>query len=119
MAQQSGKFAELEFRQFKNLAVVELVEIEEGQRRSLRLRRRRDPDGKLIYIQALDLCRSGRRKLMLFESSNLRLQALLGRLYAAPARIAKEVERIGRSFAIGTKQRRRAQCRLANLLGFT
>src|SRR5437667_12674830 len=96
--------------------MIELIEIKKRERRPLRFGRRGNPDGELIYIQPFDLCRSGRREVMLLKVDILRLQTVLAGLETAPARIAKKPKRIARSLSIYGTQRRLTECGLENRL---
>src|SRR6266446_8485384 len=98
--------------------MIELIKIKKRERRPLRFGRCGNPGRELIYIQPFDLCRSGRREVMLLKLDLLRLQTVLAGLETTPARIAKKPERIARSLSIGGTQRRLAQRRLKNFLGF-
>ena len=98
--------------------MIELIEIKKREGRPLRLGRRGNPDRKLIYIQPFDLCRSGRREIMLLKLDSFRLQTVLARLETTPARITKKPKWIAWSLPICGTQRRLAQCRVKNFLGF-
>ena len=98
--------------------MAKFVQIKKSERAPLRIGRTGNPDRELLRLQLLQLRRRFRRHLRFFHLDLFRLEAMLARGKATPARFSEKPKPVVRRFAFSRMRRSFANRILKSSLSF-